>query len=158
MRAVTLSDPAMAELVDRNFVCAWERKGSVVVYRVRDEPGSTVKAGGNIVSYVCRPDGGVVHAIPGYVDSETFLKELERAAEIANEADLRERHRREADDTSNIFHHVHAILAARLPARIDEVERELFTALTGQPYAPETPVSIRDVDREDFEQLTVFRG
>jgi hypothetical protein len=45
-----------------------------------DEAGTVVgKLGGNVASYVCTPDGRVVHAIAGNVSADTLLAELEWA-------------------------------------------------------------------------------
>ena len=40
------------------------------------------KQGGNVASYFCRPDGTVLHAIPGKVDAQTFLAEARFAVEL----------------------------------------------------------------------------
>lgn len=39
------------------------------------------KQGGNVASYFCRPDGTVVHAVPGPVKADEFLKEARWAVE-----------------------------------------------------------------------------
>jgi hypothetical protein len=39
------------------------------------------KQGGNVASYFCTPDGDVIHAIPGQVKADTFLREARWAVE-----------------------------------------------------------------------------
>lgn len=44
MRAVTLSDPGVAEVIGREFACAWERKGTVWIEKFLRNSGVWTEA------------------------------------------------------------------------------------------------------------------
>jgi hypothetical protein len=46
------------------------------------------KTGGNIATYFCRPDGTVVHVIPGPVSADVFLREARWAVDVHESAVL----------------------------------------------------------------------
>src|SRR5262249_51273165 len=54
--------------LDKFFVCSFQRVGT---FRIVGKQ----KQGGNVATYLCAPDGRVLHVIPGPVDADTFLRE-----------------------------------------------------------------------------------
>lgn len=164
MRAGTLSDPAVAALLEEGFVCAWEKKGAVECYRVKGDPKTCVKVGGNILSYVCTARGEVIHAIPGAPARKVFVDEIENARAIWREtavleapeaADrLRSAHRERPLNTfATGMDRVHELLSRRALLPVGEVERDFFMSLLGQVYAPKQDIVIREIDPRDFDAL-----
>jgi hypothetical protein len=76
-----LADEAVGEYVNDHFVSAAQKVGTFRI--VNGE-----KQGGNVAAYFCRPDGTVVHAVPGPVDARTFLSEARFAVELDKLAKL----------------------------------------------------------------------
>jgi len=78
---VSLSTPAVAELISSRFEPAWQS--------VRDVPQVTIDFGeghvvrrtlhGNIATYVCAPDGATIDVIPGLYDAATYKARLDEA-------------------------------------------------------------------------------
>jgi hypothetical protein len=63
-----LARPQVAEFVQDRFVPTYLKVGTFQIVGGQ-------KVGGNVASYFCLPDGGVLHAIPGPVNAATFLSE-----------------------------------------------------------------------------------
>ncbi len=70
-----LADERVGDFVNEHFVSAAQKVGTFRI--VNGE-----KQGGNVAGYFCRPDGTVVHAIPGQVNARTFLSEARFAVEL----------------------------------------------------------------------------
>ena len=96
MRTVTFSDPQVIGRLRRDFVCAWTNirpdenfKGAAVVDpagRLRRLKLANGTGAQNICAMIATPAGTVVHAVPGYCDPETFLRELEFGLEAVARA------------------------------------------------------------------------
>lgn len=166
MRAGALSDLSVAALVKEGFVCAWEKKGAVEVYRIKEDPGATFKAGGNILTYVCTPRGEVIHAIPGTRDPRSLKSEIEWARQnyrqLAGQkpeqaaASLRAAHEERlpaAAERDTAVLRSHRLLSKKALRPIREVEKEFFEIALNQFYAPDRDIVIREVRRKDFDAL-----
>ncbi len=165
MRAGPLSDPSVAALLEEGFVCAWEKKGAVVCYRVREAPEQAFKVGGNIMTYVCTPRGEVIHALPGAWEAVSFREQLTWARTLYREmADLNaqdavshlraaHRERPPAMEGWKAGMPVHALLSTQALRPIEEIERPFFETLLGETYAPDKEIVIREVDPSDFKAL-----
>lgn len=70
-----LANETVGDFVNEHFVSASQKVGTFRI--VNGE-----KQGGNVASYFCRPDGTVVHAIPGQVNARKFLSEARFAVEL----------------------------------------------------------------------------
>lgn len=80
-----LADPNVGAYLNRHFVSGFQK---VATFQVNGGQ----KQGGNVASYFCTPDGLVLHAIAGPVDSHTFLTEARWANETYNLAALENKH------------------------------------------------------------------
>jgi hypothetical protein len=133
-------------------VCAWEKKGTLQVLATKDQPQVVVKRGGNIVTYICEPDGRVLHAILSAPPAAIYRGELEWSTTIAAalprlvDAEPRvwcgRKHEaaNEAEPNNWYAHAAHQFLSTRALEPVGAIEREVFTSLLGQTYAPEEPV------------------
>jgi hypothetical protein len=74
-----LADDRVAEYFNETFVCTYLRVGKFEIV-------GKDKVGGNVASYFCTYDGGVVHAVPGKTDAETILREARWAYEVRKAA------------------------------------------------------------------------
>ena len=167
MRAGPLSDPSVAAFLRERFVCAWEKKGAVEVYRNKENPGQTIKLGGNILTYVCTPDGKVIHALPGASTVDNYRADIEwactlfREASAANAQDVkalvRKAHLTHGQEFKRV-RAVHNIVGPRAFSPIDTVERYFFEQLLGQTYAPAKEIVIREVDQEAFGKVIPLFG
>jgi hypothetical protein len=63
-----LARPEVGEYLNRRFVSTYVK---VATFKIAGKQ----KQGGNVAGYFCTPDGRVLHAIAGPVDSKTFLRE-----------------------------------------------------------------------------------
>jgi hypothetical protein len=81
LRDNALNDADVGEYVADHFVSASQKVGTFRVVNGQ-------KQGGNVASYFCRPDGTVIHAIPGKVDAQLFLAEARFAVELDKLAHL----------------------------------------------------------------------
>jgi hypothetical protein len=63
-----LANPEVGEYLDQHFVSSYQKVGS---FRLVDGQ----KQGGNVASYFCTPNGGILDAIAGPVDAATLLRE-----------------------------------------------------------------------------------
>jgi len=74
-----LADPKVGQYLDKYFVSAFQRVGT---FRIVGK----AKQGGNVACYFCAPDGRVLHAVAGPVNSATFLREAKWIVETAQQA------------------------------------------------------------------------
>jgi hypothetical protein len=79
-----LADPAVGEYLNRHFVCSFQKVGS---FRLVDGQ----KQGGNVASYFCTPNGGILDAAAGPVDAAVLLREARWAVETRKMALLESR-------------------------------------------------------------------
>ena len=63
-----LANPEVGDYLNRHFVSSFQKVGTFKI--VGDQ-----KQGGNVASYFCTPDGGVLHAVAGPVNAATLLRE-----------------------------------------------------------------------------------
>jgi hypothetical protein len=69
-----LADPKVGDYLNRHFVCSFQKVGS---FRLVDGQ----KQGGNVASYFCTPNGGILDATAGPVDAAALLREARWAVE-----------------------------------------------------------------------------
>jgi len=74
-----LADKNVGKYVDEHFVSAFQRVGT---FRIVGKQ----KQGGNVACYFCAPDGRVLHAIAGPVNSQQFLVEAKWVIETTKKA------------------------------------------------------------------------
>lgn len=74
-----LADKKVGAYVDKYFVSAFQRVGT---FRIVGKQ----KQGGNVACYFCAPDGRVLHAIAGPVNSQQFLVEAKWVVETTEKA------------------------------------------------------------------------
>ena len=74
-----LADPKVGEFVDKHFVAAFQRVGTFKIVNKQ-------KQGGNVACYFCAPDGRVLHAIAGPVNSAQFLAEAKWTVDTVKKA------------------------------------------------------------------------
>jgi len=82
---VLFSDPATAQLMNATFECAWSAVAPV--------PRATIDFGnghvldrtlaGNVLTWICTPDGVAVHALPGLFTPQRYAALLRESAELA---------------------------------------------------------------------------
>ena len=102
----TLPDPEVASRLAKNYVLALHNQlpelycNNTVDPGVNNYPGDMVDrcpegaGGGNIRTYVCTPDGRVLHLTLGYWKKDRFLAELDHAEEVYALRDEPEKARR----------------------------------------------------------------
>jgi hypothetical protein len=81
-----LSDHNVGDYLNRHFISGFQK---VATFQINGGQ----KQGGNVASYFCTPDGLVLHAIAGPVDSQVFLSEARWANETYNLAKLENKHK-----------------------------------------------------------------
>jgi hypothetical protein len=74
-----LADKKVGEYVDKYFVAAFQRVGTFKIVNKQ-------KQGGNVACYFCAPDGRVLHAVAGPVNSQQFLAEAKWVVETTEKA------------------------------------------------------------------------
>lgn len=74
-----LASPEVGKFVNENFCSSFQK---VATFKIVGK----AKQGGNVATYFCAPDGRVLHAIAGPVDSATFLREAQWAVETTRKA------------------------------------------------------------------------
>jgi len=81
---VTFSDKAIVDYVKKHFVPVWESVAPVRVTTFELGDGKTVTGinNGEIALYVCRPDGKVIHALPGLRSPQETLDFLVAARSL----------------------------------------------------------------------------
>lgn len=77
-----LASDKVADYINENFVATYMKVGTFQIINGQ-------KVGGNVASYFCLPDGGVVHAVPGQVNADTLLSEARWAHEAHKFARMR---------------------------------------------------------------------
>jgi hypothetical protein len=77
-----LADDRVADYLNENFVCTYLKVGTFQIVNVQ-------KQGGNVASYFCQGDGGVLHAVPGQVNADKLLAESRWAYETRKSAATR---------------------------------------------------------------------
>lgn len=111
-----LTNPEVGNYCKRHFVSAFQKVATFQLNGLQ-------KQGGNVAGYFCTPDGLVLHAVAGPVNSRTFLREARWAndtyqlALLENQktvAQLRAFFRRAHVDRLQEEHHTR-IAAGRLP-------------------------------------------
>jgi len=79
-----LANPEVGDYLNDHFVCSYQKVGT---FRVANGQ----KQGGNVASYFCTPDGGMLDAIAGPVDAKTLLREARWVVETRKMALLESR-------------------------------------------------------------------
>jgi hypothetical protein len=74
-----LASPEVGKYLNEHFCCSFQK---VATFRIVGNQ----KQGGNVASYFCAPDGRVLHAVAGPVDSRTMLREAKWVIETAEAA------------------------------------------------------------------------
>jgi hypothetical protein len=154
-----LNTPEVGKYLNEYFVSSFQK---VATFKIVGNQ----KQGGNVASYFCAPDGRVLHAIAGPVDSATMLKEAKWVVQTAEKA-IKDSKDNGAEFKA-IFRKAHA---ERLrteyglvvePVTYDPViEQDPKAALTyndptGQPLAPKlppAPLDGPDVTLKDKQEL-----
>lgn len=77
-----LADSRVADYLNENFVCTYLKVGTFQIVNGQ-------KQGGNVASYFCVSDGGVLHAVPGQVNADKLLAESRWAYETRKSALMR---------------------------------------------------------------------
>ena len=74
-----LAKPEVGEYLNEHFATAYQKVGTFKIVNGH-------KQGGNVASYFCTPDGSVIHAVPGPVGAQKFLREARWAVETYQRA------------------------------------------------------------------------
>ena len=74
-----LADPRVVDYFNDNFICTYLKVGTFQIINGK-------KVGGNVASYFCLWDGGVLHAVPGKVNADKLLDEARWAYETRKAA------------------------------------------------------------------------
>ncbi|MCI0587688.1 MAG: hypothetical protein L0323_12675 [Planctomycetes bacterium] len=78
------SNPEVASFVNDRFVCAWESVRPVPKVDIDFGNGHTLRRtlNGNVVTYLCTPEGRVFDVLPGLHSPEGYLAGLRRALDL----------------------------------------------------------------------------
>lgn len=74
-----LADRRVADYLNENFICTYLKVGTFQIINGQ-------KVGGNVASYFCLHDGGVLHAVPGQTNAGKLLSESRWAYETRKSA------------------------------------------------------------------------
>ncbi|MSQ95688.1 MAG: hypothetical protein EXR98_14175 [Gemmataceae bacterium] len=74
-----LADSRVADYLNENFICTYLKVGTLQIVNGQ-------KQGGNVASYFCVYDGGVLHAVPGQTNANKLLSEARWAYETRKSA------------------------------------------------------------------------
>ncbi|MBI3822689.1 MAG: hypothetical protein HY289_08415 [Planctomycetes bacterium] len=74
-----LADPRVVEYLNDNFIGTYLKVGTFQIINGQ-------KVGGNVASYFCAWDGGVLHAVPGKINADRLLEEARWAYETRKAA------------------------------------------------------------------------
>jgi hypothetical protein len=139
-----LADPKVAAFINEHCIATYLKVGTFQIIQNQ-------KIGGNVASYFCLYDGGVLHAVPGPVDAKTLLNEarwavetrkfaLTRSTKLANgEVDMVKYagHVRKAHEErlGNLPHHV-LVHRANIPGTPEHQQAEAHRLLATDALAP----------------------
>ena len=101
-----MTNEQVGEYVGTHFVAAHKKVGTF-------QKNGANKNGGNVATYFCRPDGTVVHAVPGPVNADVFLREARWAVDVHESAVLDHGDDREAQREHVRTAHATRYLAGR---------------------------------------------
>ncbi|MGH7150338.1 MAG: hypothetical protein ACREIU_06560, partial [Planctomycetota bacterium] len=78
------SNPEVASFLNDRFVCAWESVRPVPKIDIDFGNGHTLRRtlNGNVVTYLCTPEGKVFDLLPGLHSPEGYLAGLRRALDL----------------------------------------------------------------------------
>jgi hypothetical protein len=76
-----LADERVGEFIGAQFVSAYKKVGTF-------QKNGNNKQGGNVATYFCLPDETVIHAVPGPVAADVFLREARWAVDVYESAVL----------------------------------------------------------------------
>ncbi len=79
-----LADPKVGDYINRHFVSSFQKVGTFRIVGGQ-------KQGGNLASYMCTPNGGILNAVAGPVDAATLLREARWVVENRKTAILESR-------------------------------------------------------------------
>jgi len=140
LRAGALSHPAVARLLKQEFTRAWQKKGTLTILTTKSRK-KFLKLGGNVISYICTPDGRVIHAIPYAPGHAIYRKELLRALKMHKTRTVKQTHLRLGQRKDlRWMRKIHQYLASHALARIETIEQEVFSQIVRQKYAPDAPI------------------
>jgi len=152
-----LKNPEVGKYLSKYFYSAYQRVGTFQIV-------GKAKQGGNVASYFCTADGRVLHAIAGPVDANTLLREAKWVVEMtamaikecngeANQFEeiVRRAHAEFLKKTGRATNKtlVHALLAKRYLARIEEIYAGIFQGILREA------ISTRPVQVVQVQQLLV---
>jgi len=98
---VTFADERVVDLLNTKFVLAWDNHGTVRGGDGARQPVFTKEelalypegaGGANVRTFICKPDGSVVHAVEGWYSADRYLEELHFGVELLDAKELVERH------------------------------------------------------------------
>jgi len=137
-----LANPEVGKFINENFCSSFQK---VATFKIVGK----AKQGGNVATYFCAPDGRVLHAIAGPVDSGTFLREAKWAVETTKKAMkhadgdgakfksyFRTAHARKLNDEFGL---VVEPVTFDPPEAQDPKDALTFRDPSGQPLAPRLP-------------------
>jgi hypothetical protein len=131
----------VAEFLKPGFVCVCESIGSL-----RQVNG--MKPAGNVVSYFCRTDGSVLHAIPGPVSADVFLAEARWLLEMRKHA--------QAEHRKDPARYTPAIRKAHSDRYFDEAGNVAKAPNAAAPVAP--PALVMRLGRWKWLAVAGFGG
>lgn len=144
-----LADAKVGEYVEKFFCSAYQRVGTFRIV-------GRAKQGGNVATYFCSPDGRVLHAIAGPVNSAQFLREAQWTVETAkkaikeakgNGAEFKAIMRRAHADKLRSEHGLAIEPVTFDPPEEDDMGALTYRDPTGRPLAPKlNPVPIDGPD------------
>jgi len=151
---VSFSDPDVAKLLKKRYVCAWlntngeTNAGSSFAHTPNSPAGHCIRGNGehNVQLLVLTPRGRILHALSGYVPPATLIDELRFAADLF--ASLSQPGRR--PDTERV--------AAALQERIDAAEQRRFTGPLASWAKRRTLSDYRFVAKRPLLEIEKFRS
>jgi hypothetical protein len=81
---VLFSHPEVASFMSQAFECAWESVRPVPRVSIDFGNGRTLDRTlhGNVVTYLCTPEGEVLDLVPGLVDAPEYVRRLDQASRL----------------------------------------------------------------------------
>ena len=145
----------MGEFLKANVRAAWKKVGSFkLIQKVTPNGGTPCgveKVGGNVVTYFCTPEMEVIHAIPGNVSAETFLKEAKWAVALAGQqaekvaAAQQERLSGYRNRVASPMDLTHATLSKDPLPQLDDVYRFFFETIVRETISDD-PIVLTESD------------